>query len=88
MSAKLMLRVEEIFRTARMKSGSGEGETEEMGNDCCLVMWKEFKIWVLKDEGTGIQMLDKLTARWIKMEVSERKKKKVETKGMCEAKEL
>lgn len=61
----------------------GEGETEEMGNDCYLVIWKEFKIWVLKDEGRGIQTLDQLTARWIKVEVSERKKKKLRQKE-CE----
>lgn len=52
----------------------GEGETKEMGNDCCLVIWKKYKVWVLKDAGTGIQTLDQLTARWMKVEVSERKK--------------
>lgn len=84
MSAKFIPRVKEIFRHARMGSAWGEGETKEMGNDCYLVIWKEFKIWVLKEAGTGIQTLDQLTARWIKENVSERKKTEESRQKECE----
>lgn len=45
----------------------------KMGNDCCLVIWKKFNIWILMWE-EATKTLDQLTARWMKVEGSERKK--------------
>lgn len=44
-----------------------------MENDCCLVIWKKFNIWILMREAAS-KMLDQLTARRMEVEGSERKK--------------